>query len=70
MNYAGYVAAAYAVFVAGMLWDWLSPWWQIRQQRRTASLRARRDAARNGNLGVPEGPNGAPDARHRENDSR
>lgn len=42
MNYAGYVAAAYAVFVAGMLWDWLSPWLQTRLARRAAALSARR----------------------------
>jgi len=42
MSYQNYVIAAYAVFVAGMLWDWLSPKLQIRQQLRAAKLRAAR----------------------------
>ena len=46
MSYQNYVIAAYAVFVAGMLWDWLSPKLQIRQQLRAAALRAARAATR------------------------
>lgn len=48
MNYLGYVAAAYAVFIALVLWDWLSPWWQVRRALRAATLRARRESARAG----------------------
>ncbi len=70
MNYAGYVAAAYAVFVAGMLWDWLSPWWQTRRQLRTALLRARRDAARSGNLTASEASNDALGVGYRDIDPR
>ena len=48
MSYQNYVIAAYVVFVVAMLWDWLSPQVQIRQQLRAAKLRARRtpDASR------------------------
>ena len=45
MSYQNYVIAAYAVFVAGMLWDWLSPKLQIRQQLRAAKLRTARATA-------------------------
>jgi len=45
MSYQGYVVAAYAVFVVVMLWDWLSPWQQVRRQLRAVRLRARRAAA-------------------------
>ena len=48
MSYQNYVIAAYVVFVVAMLWDWLSPQVQIRQQLRAAKLGARRttDASR------------------------
>jgi heme exporter protein D len=48
MSYQNYVIAAYVVFVLAMLWDWLSPQVQTRQQLRAARLRARRtpDASR------------------------
>ena len=42
MSYQNYVIAAYAVFVVVMLWDWLSPRLQVRQQLRAARLRAAR----------------------------
>ena len=46
MSYASYVFAAYAVFIALIAWDFIAPWWQVRQALRTAALRARREAAR------------------------
>ncbi len=42
MSYQGYVIAAYAVFAIVMLWDWLAPKLQVRQQMRSARLRASR----------------------------
>ena len=42
MNYLGYVVAAYAVFVVVLLWDWIVPRIQLRQQLRMAGLRAAR----------------------------
>ena len=44
MSYQNYVIAAYAVFAVVMLWDWLAPKLQVRQQLRAAKLRARRSA--------------------------
>lgn len=44
MSYAGYVIAAYAVFFAFLLWDFLVPWLQVRHVLRAAGLRARRAA--------------------------
>ena len=55
MSYQNYVIAAYAVFVAGMLWDWLSPKLQIRQQLRAAALRAARAATKSTDA-RPSGP--------------
>ncbi len=46
MTYAGYVAAAYAVFVVVLLWDAIAPLLRIRRTLRTVSLRAKRIAAR------------------------
>ena len=46
MSYVGYVIGAYAVFVAVLLWDLLSPLLRIRGLLREVRLRARRDAAR------------------------
>ncbi len=42
MSYQNYVVAAYAVFLVVLLWDLLAPQIQIRQQLRTARLRAAR----------------------------
>lgn len=42
MSYRDYVTAAYVVFVAVMLWEWLAPWAQIRQRQRAARLRRAR----------------------------
>ena len=55
MSYQNYVIAAYAVFVAGMLWDWLSPKLQIRQQLRAAALRVGRAASKS-TIARPSGP--------------
>ena len=46
MTYAGYVAAAYAVFVVVLLWDAIAPLLRIRRTLRNVSLRAKRSAAK------------------------
>lgn len=46
MSYAGYVAAAYALFAVVLLWDLIAPLARIRRTLRRVRLRARRDAAR------------------------
>jgi len=46
MNYLGYVIAAYAVFAAVMLWEWLIPHLHIRRLLRTARQREQRQRAR------------------------
>ena len=53
MSYQNYVIAAYAIFVVVMLWDWLSPKLQIRQQLRAARLRAARVATKGKDNGSP-----------------
>ena len=46
MTYAGYVLAAYLVFTAVLLWDFVAPRIRTRQFLRAARLRAaRREAA-------------------------
>ncbi len=45
MSYQGYVAAAYLVFAAVLLWDYLVPRLRIRQLLRSARLLAARRAA-------------------------
>ena len=42
MSYQGYVIAAYLVFAVVLLWDWVAPRIQLRQQLRAAKLRASR----------------------------
>ena len=42
MSYRGYVIAAYAVFAAMLLWDWLAPRLQLRAAQRAAASRQRR----------------------------
>ncbi len=46
MSYAGYVAAAYAIFAIVLLWDMIVPALRIRRILRDARLRARRSSAR------------------------
>ena len=46
MSYAGYVTAAYAVFAAVLLWDFVAPRIRIAQVLRAVRLLARRAAAR------------------------
>ena len=54
MSYAGYVIAAYAVFVVVLAWDFIAPKLQLRQQLRAAKLRAAREAAaKNKDTGIP-----------------
>lgn len=47
MSYQGYVIAAYAVFVAVLAWDYVSPRMQIARQLRAARQRQARAAGRN-----------------------
>ena len=50
MSYQGYVIAAYLVFAAVLLWDFVAPRIAIRQQARAAILRATRlQSSRAGN---------------------
>ena len=42
MNYLPYVIGAYAVFAVVLLWDYVVPRLQLRQQLRAARLRAAR----------------------------
>jgi len=44
MSYLGYVIAAYGVFAVVLLWDFIAPRLQLRQQLRAARLRAARGA--------------------------
>jgi heme exporter protein D len=46
VSYQNYVIAAYTVFAVVLLWDFVAPRIQIRQQLRAAKLRIARDAAR------------------------
>ena len=46
MTYLSYVVAAYAVFAAVLLWDYLAPRLQLRQQLRAARLRGARQSVR------------------------
>lgn len=39
MSYGGYVTAAYAVFVAVLLWDWLAPRLELRRLHRDTARR-------------------------------
>ena len=42
MSYLHYVIAAYAVFAVVLLWDFVAPRLQVRQQLRAARMRAAR----------------------------
>ena len=46
MSYAGYVAAAYAVFVVVLLWDLIAPLLRIRRTLRKVALRTTRRAVK------------------------
>ncbi|TWT23583.1 heme exporter protein CcmD [Luteimonas marina] len=46
MSYAGYVIAAYAVFAAVLLWDFVTPRIRIAQVLRAVRMLVRRDASR------------------------
>ena len=52
MSYQNYVIAAYMVFVVVLLWDFVAPRIQLRQQLRAAKLRAARGAG-NKDTGSP-----------------
>lgn len=45
MSYQEYVVAAYAVFAAVLLWDFVSPRLQLRRELRAARLRSARTIA-------------------------
>lgn len=45
MNYAGYVVAAYGIFAAVLLWDFIAPRVRIAQVMRTVRLLAARRRA-------------------------
>jgi len=42
MNYVEYVALAYGVFVLVLLWDFITPRWQLRQYLRQARKQIQR----------------------------
>jgi hypothetical protein len=44
--HAWFIAAAWALFALGLLWDYLAPRWQRRALQREYRLRARRQAQR------------------------
>ena len=46
MSYQAYVTGAYAVFAVVLLWDYIAPRLQLRQQLRAARLLAARARAR------------------------
>ena len=46
MSYRDYVIAAYAVFAAMLLWDFLAPKLQLSQALRAIRLQRQRDAAK------------------------
>jgi heme exporter protein D len=45
MSYRNYVLAAYCVFALVLLWDYVAPRWQLRQQLRAARMRVARSKA-------------------------
>lgn len=47
-QYAPYVWASYAIFVAMLIWDFLMPPLRMRRVRRELAKRQRREAARKG----------------------
>ena len=53
MSYQHYVIAAYLVFVVVLLWDWVAPRIQLKQELRTAKLRAARSATKDNDTGFP-----------------
>ncbi len=46
MSYQNYVVAAYCVFAVVLLWDFVAPRIELRQQMRAAKLRVARNASR------------------------
>ena len=46
MNINAFVASAYAVFAAVLVWDYLAPRIRIGSVRRAIALRVRRDASK------------------------
>jgi len=60
MSYQNYVFAAYAVFAAVLLWDFVAPRLAIRQQARAARLRAMRNSNAGAQRPGPRAPAGTP----------
>ena len=52
MSYQNYVIAAYCVFAVVMVWDFVAPRLQLRQQLRMARMRAAR-AGKSKDTGIP-----------------
>lgn len=46
MNINGFVASAYAVFAAVLVWDYVAPRIRLANIRRAIAMRTRRDAAK------------------------
>jgi heme exporter protein D len=46
MSINGFVASAYGVFAAVLVWDYLAPRIQLARARRAIALRIRRDAGK------------------------
>jgi heme exporter protein D len=46
MNFNNFVASAYAVFAAVLVWDYVAPRVRLSNVRRAVALRTRRDAAK------------------------
>jgi hypothetical protein len=47
MNINAFIASAYAVFAAVLVWDYLAPRIRLARVRRDIALRGRRESARN-----------------------
>jgi heme exporter protein D len=53
MSYEAYVVAAYSVFVVVLLWDFVAPRLQLRQQLRAARMRVARTRAAGADRNIP-----------------
>lgn len=56
MSYQNYVIAAYMVFAVVLLWDWIAPRIELKQQLRVVKLRAARAAGGRSNDTTPTAP--------------
>jgi heme exporter protein D len=53
MSYQAYVVAAYCVFAVVLLWDFVAPRLQLRQQLRAARMRIARTRAAGTDRNIP-----------------